>query len=94
MFIFVPFTVKSECPGRSGVNLTRRDFEKLGKVLTTHLNVKSLDLSSNYEKNFFKAATEELLEGSFEKDGSDFTSLLVESLMTLRAQANTISKNL
>lgn len=93
------FTVRSECPGRSGVNLTRKDFSKLGNALTQELNaqlgtIKDLDLGSAYNRNFIKAATQDLLEGKFESKASDYTEILVDVLMTLRAQANTISEKL
>jgi len=93
------FTVRSECPGRSGVNLTRRDFEKLGSVLTKELNaqfkaIEQYDLGSDYNKNFFKAATEDLLEGKFEYSATDYTEILVDVLMTARAEANTLTEGL
>ena len=96
LYDYWQFTVRSECPGRSGVNLTRRDFEKLGTSLTKALNaeIKGLDLGTIYNKNFFKAATEDLLEGKFEYKANDYAEMLVEVLMTVRAEANAISKNL
>lgn len=98
LYDYWQFTVRSECPGRSGVNITRRDFEKLGKVLTLELNaetlIKEFDLGSAYDKNFFKAATAELLDGTFEYEAADFTNIIVEALMTVRADANRISADL
>lgn len=99
LYDYWQFTVRSECPGRSGVNITRRDFEKLGKELTKHLNtqdttIKDLELGTAYDKNFFKAATKELLDGTFEYEAEDFTEILLDALMRTRAEANTISADL
>lgn len=100
LYDYWQFTVRSECPGRSGVNLTRRDFEKLGRALTKHLNssheslATELDLHSGYGRNFVKALTGELLEGSFEYESVGFVEHIVEVLMTLRADANLISSDL
>ncbi len=96
LYDYWQFTVRSECPGRSGVNLTRRDFEKLGRALTDHLSdsIKELDLGYGYQKNFIKAATEDLLTGSFEYEAKDFSSIIVDSLMQVRAEANLISEEL
>lgn len=99
LYDYWQFTVRSECPGRSGVNLTRRDFEKLGRELTKEINtvssleINDLDLDRDYRKNLFKAATDELLKGSFEYESADFTEVLVDVLMTTRSRANEFSKN-
>lgn len=98
LYDYWQFTVRSECPGRSGVNITRRDFEKLGKALTAQLNsttsMKDLELGSAYDKNFFKAATVELLNGTFDYKATEFTTVIVDALMTVRADANRISEDL
>ncbi|MBK24626.1 MAG: hypothetical protein CME70_11580 [Halobacteriovorax sp.] len=96
LYDYWQFTVRSECPGRSGVNLTRRDFEKLGRALTDHLgsSIKELDLGAAYDKNFFKAATKDLLTGTFEYEAKDFSSILVDTIMQVRAEANLISEEL
>lgn len=96
LYDYWQFTVRSECPGRSGVNLTRRDFEKLGRELTKQLDssVKELELGSSYDKNFFKAATKDLLTGTFVYEAEDFTTILVDTLMEVRAEANAISEEL
>lgn len=96
LYDYWQFTVRSECPGRSGVNLTRRDFEKLGTSLTKALNaeIKGLDMGTSYNKNFFKAATQDLLEGKFEYKATDYTKVLVDVLMTVRAEANAITETL
>lgn len=99
LYDYWQFTVRSECPGRSGVNLTRRDFEKLGRALTKYINnvdgtIKELELGSKYESNFFKAATSDLLKGSFEFKAIDFTDIIVDVLMTVRAEAEVISEEL
>jgi hypothetical protein len=99
LYDYWQFTVRSECPGRSGVNITRRDFEKLGSALTKQLNavtttIKSLELGSAYDRNFFKAATAELLDGSFEYQATDFTEILVDVIMSSRENAEKFSENL
>ena len=97
LYDYWQFTVRSECPGRSGVNLTRRDFEKLGRALTRELNgedLKELELGRSYEKNFIKAATKDLLTGEFVYVASDFTSIIVNALLELRSNANMISEGL
>ncbi len=96
LYDYWQFTVRSECPGRSGVNLTRRDFEKLGTALTKVQfgAIKGWDLGADYNKNFFKAATAELLEGKFAYKATDYTKTLVDVLMTVRAQANAITATL
>ena len=80
------------------MNLTRRDFQKLGRALTRHLNadtemgIEELELGSSYDRNFFRAATKDLLEGAFEYKADDFTGIIVDVLMKVRAEANQISE--
>ena len=97
LYDYWQFTVRSECPGRSGVNLTRRDFEKLGKILTKEFSInsdsslKSLDFGKAFPKNIIKTATEDLLTGSFNSNSIEYAETLVHVLMSFRAEADRIT---
>lgn len=101
LYDYWQFTVRSECPGRSGVNLTRRDFQKLGKALTKKLQGHDFGTmmiykpeNKYYKSNFFSAATHELLKGDFEDNADEFSEVIVETLMTIRLYANEMSAEL
>lgn len=86
LYDYWQFSTRSECPGRSGVNLTRRDFEKMGKEITHFLVVEQeLEFKG---KNFFKTATDLILNGKL-KDSAELLDFLMKS--RLRAHDITVS---
>ena len=100
LYDYWQFTVRSECPGRSGVNLTRRDFEKLGRALTKQIRgsnnqlLADLNFKEKRRANIFKTLTENILKARLELPVQEYTNSIVKLLMNMRGFANEYSLSL
>lgn len=87
LYDYWQFSTRSKCPGRSGVNLTRRDFEKMGKEITRFLLIEQeIEFKGN---NYFKSMTNLILNGKLND-----TSRLIKFLLATRLKAPNISVSL